>query len=259
MIRLRRARPGDPNRRPARPRASHDDVLPRARHTPPALLSRPSHAGDPGDRRGHRAAWPDPRNMGRDYSLAHDQSTLIKLISIVGRSGARNTTGGLAGMLPRPQATRDGPMALLHLTEEQIRTWTREQKDRWWFDNVFRGNMPQLTLRSAITGFLLGGLLSVTNLYVGAKTGWTLGVGLTSVILAFAIFRVFSRLGAPRHDDPREQLRAVDRDLRRLHDDAAHVRPRGLHVGDQQRAARGGRSSASRSCCRSSACWSPSR
>ena len=87
-------------------------------------------------------------------------------------------------------------MALLHLTEEQIRTWTREQKDRWWFDNVFRGNMPQLTLRSAITGFLLGGLLSVTNLYVGAKTGWTLGVGLTSVILAFAIYRVFSRLGA---------------------------------------------------------------
>ena len=40
--------------------------------------------------------------------------------------------------------------------------------------------MPQLTLRAAaITGFLLGGVLSATNLYVGAKTGWTLGVGLT--------------------------------------------------------------------------------
>ena len=87
-------------------------------------------------------------------------------------------------------------MALQHLTEEQIRTWTREQKDRWWLDNVFRGDMPQLTVRSAITGFLLGGLLSVTNLYVGAKTGWTLGVGLTSVILAFALYRIFSRLGA---------------------------------------------------------------
>ncbi len=56
--------------------------------------------------------------------------------------------------------------------------------------------MAQLTLRSAITGFLLGGLLSVTNLYVGAKTGWTLGVGLTSVILAFAIYRAFAQLGA---------------------------------------------------------------
>jgi uncharacterized oligopeptide transporter (OPT) family protein len=56
--------------------------------------------------------------------------------------------------------------------------------------------MPQLTLRSAVTGFVLGGLLSVTNLYVAAKTGWTLGVGLTSVILAFALYRAFSRLGA---------------------------------------------------------------
>ena len=87
-------------------------------------------------------------------------------------------------------------MALLHLTDEQIRTWTREQKDRWWFQNVFRGDMPQLTLRAAATGFLLGGVLSATNLYVAAKTGWTLGVGLTSVILAFAMFRILSRLGA---------------------------------------------------------------
>ena len=87
-------------------------------------------------------------------------------------------------------------MALLHLTDEQIRTWTREQKDRWWLDEVYRGDMPQLTLRSALTGFVLGGVLSATNLYVGARTGWTLGVGLTSVILAFAIYRAFSRLGA---------------------------------------------------------------
>jgi OPT family oligopeptide transporter len=87
-------------------------------------------------------------------------------------------------------------MALQHLTDEQIRTWTREQKDRWWLENVFRGDMPQLTLRSALTGFFLGGVLSITNLYVAAKTGWTLGVGLTSVILAFALYRVFSSLGA---------------------------------------------------------------
>jgi uncharacterized oligopeptide transporter (OPT) family protein len=83
-------------------------------------------------------------------------------------------------------------MAIPHLTDEQIRTWTREQKDRWWLANVFRGDMPQLTIRSALTGFLLGGILSATNLYVGAKTGITLGVGLTSVILAFAIFRALS-------------------------------------------------------------------
>jgi uncharacterized oligopeptide transporter (OPT) family protein len=87
-------------------------------------------------------------------------------------------------------------MALKSLTDEQIQTWTREQKDRWWLENVFRGDMAQLTLRSAITGFLLGGILSATNLYVGAKSGWSLGVGITSVILAFAAFRVLSRLGA---------------------------------------------------------------
>jgi putative OPT family oligopeptide transporter len=81
------------------------------------------------------------------------------------------------------------------LTDEQIRTWTLEQKDKWWLTTVFRGNMPQLTVRAAITGMLLGGLLSLTNLYVGAKTGWTLGVGITSVILAYGFFKVLDKLG----------------------------------------------------------------
>ncbi|MCS7089227.1 MAG: OPT family oligopeptide transporter [Verrucomicrobiota bacterium] len=89
-------------------------------------------------------------------------------------------------------------MAIPQLTPEQIRTWTLEQKDRWWLEHVWRGNMPQLTWRAAITGMMLGGLLSLTNLYVGAKTGWTLGVGITSVILAFAMFKVLARLGLSR-------------------------------------------------------------
>lgn len=86
-------------------------------------------------------------------------------------------------------------MPIQELREEQIRSWSLEQKDRWWLENVFRGDMPQLTVRAALTGMVLGGLLSLTNLYVGAKTGWTLGVGITSVILAFAAFRVLARLG----------------------------------------------------------------
>ena len=84
-------------------------------------------------------------------------------------------------------------MALPHLTDEEVRTWTREKKDRWWLENVFRGHMPQLTIRAALTGFFLGGILSATNLYIGAKTGWTLGVGVTSVILSFVMFRVLSK------------------------------------------------------------------
>ncbi|CAM3884686.1 OPT family oligopeptide transporter [Roseateles saccharophilus] len=86
-------------------------------------------------------------------------------------------------------------MALQHLNDEQIATWTRAQKDEWWFKNVFRGDMAQLTLRSGLTGFLLGGVLSATGLYIGAKTGLSLGVGLTSVILAFALFRALHSAG----------------------------------------------------------------
>ena len=86
-------------------------------------------------------------------------------------------------------------MAIKHLSEEQIRTWTLEQKDRWWLANVWKGDMPQLTLRSGLTGMLIGGVLSLTNLYVGAKTGWTLGVGITSVIMAFAAFKLLSAIG----------------------------------------------------------------
>ncbi len=84
-------------------------------------------------------------------------------------------------------------MAIKQLTEEQIRDWTLEQKDKWWLENVYRGNMPQLTVRSAITGALLGMILSLTNLYIGIRTGWTLGVGITSVIVSFAVFKMLSK------------------------------------------------------------------
>jgi putative OPT family oligopeptide transporter len=86
-------------------------------------------------------------------------------------------------------------MAIEQLTPEEVRTWSLEQKDRWWLEHVYRGDMPQLTLRSALTGVVLGGVLSLTNLYVGIRTGWTLGVGITSVILAFAAFKILSRVG----------------------------------------------------------------
>jgi uncharacterized oligopeptide transporter (OPT) family protein len=84
-------------------------------------------------------------------------------------------------------------MPLPQLSEEQVQTWTRAQKDRWWFDHVYRGDLPQLTWRSALAGFLLGAVLSATALYIGAKTGITIGVGLTSVILAFGVFKAVSR------------------------------------------------------------------
>ncbi|MBI4060104.1 MAG: OPT/YSL family transporter [Elusimicrobia bacterium] len=85
-------------------------------------------------------------------------------------------------------------MAIEELTKEQILSMTAAEKDRWWLKNVYKGDMPQLNLRSAATGMLLGGVLCLTNLYVGIRTGWTLGVGITSVILSFAMFKVLSKL-----------------------------------------------------------------
>lgn len=86
-------------------------------------------------------------------------------------------------------------MALQQLSDEQISSWTRSQKDAWWQNNIYRGDMAQLTLRATITGFLLGGVLSATALYIAGKTGITIGVGLTSVILAFAAFKLMHRAG----------------------------------------------------------------
>jgi uncharacterized oligopeptide transporter (OPT) family protein len=89
-------------------------------------------------------------------------------------------------------------MALQQLTDEQIKTWTRAQKDEWWLKNVYRGDMAQLTVRSGITGFLLGGILAATALYILAKTGIGIGVNLTSVLLSFAMFRSMAKAGIAR-------------------------------------------------------------
>jgi len=89
-------------------------------------------------------------------------------------------------------------MALQQLTDEQTRTWTRAQKDEWWLKNIYRGDMAQLTMRSAVSGFVLGGVLAATALYIGGKTGISIGVGLTSVILAFALFRILAQMGLSR-------------------------------------------------------------
>jgi uncharacterized oligopeptide transporter (OPT) family protein len=86
-------------------------------------------------------------------------------------------------------------MALIQLNEEQIRSWSRAEKDAWWLRHVFRGDMPQLTLRSGLAGFVLGSVLSATALYISARTGIGIGVGLTSVLLAFALFRAMHQAG----------------------------------------------------------------
>jgi putative OPT family oligopeptide transporter len=59
-----------------------------------------------------------------------------------------------------------------------------------WYRTTYAGDsMPQLTVRAILMGSVLGGFMALSNLYVGLKTGWGLGVAITSCILSFAIYR----------------------------------------------------------------------
>jgi len=70
--------------------------------------------------------------------------------------------------------------------------------ERKWFREVYQGDTaPQFTLRSFLMGSLLGGFMSLSNLYVGLKTGWGLGVAITACILSFALGSTLSKI-APR-------------------------------------------------------------
>lgn len=67
--------------------------------------------------------------------------------------------------------------------------------EREWYEKVYQGdNSKQLTFRAVFTGMLLGGIMSLSNLYVGLKTGWGIGVAITSCILAFSIFKALQKL-----------------------------------------------------------------
>ena len=65
-----------------------------------------------------------------------------------------------------------------------------EDIERQWYEQVYckRGDrMPQLTWRAVLMGSVLGGFLSLTNLYIGLKAGWSFGVAITACILSYAI------------------------------------------------------------------------
>ena len=79
--------------------------------------------------------------------------------------------------------------------DETGRPRTADEIERNWFENVYQGDkQKQLTLRAAITGMLLGAIMCVSNVYVGLKIGWSLGVAITSCILAWVIFSTLTRM-----------------------------------------------------------------
>ncbi len=73
-----------------------------------------------------------------------------------------------------------------------------EDPELRWRREVYAGDVPQLTVRAVIAGMAIGGVLCLSNLYVTLKTGWSLGVTLTSCIVAFGVFRALSGLGLSR-------------------------------------------------------------
>ena len=77
-------------------------------------------------------------------------------------------------------------------------TGTPEEIERQWYEQVYRGrgdSMRQLTWRAVIMGSVLGGVLSLTNLYIGLKAGWGFGVAITACILSYAIWTTLHRIG----------------------------------------------------------------
>src|SRR5207247_954754 len=73
---------------------------------------------------------------------------------------------------------------------------TPEEIERQWYERVYRGrgdSMRQLTWRAVLMGSALGGVLSLTNLYIGLKAGWGFGVAITASILSYAIWTTLHR------------------------------------------------------------------
>jgi OPT family oligopeptide transporter len=69
------------------------------------------------------------------------------------------------------------------------------EHDRYWLKYIYQGDrQKQLTVRALLTGCLIGGVMSISNLYVGLKIGWGLGVAITAAVLAFAFFTAVEKL-----------------------------------------------------------------
>ena len=76
-----------------------------------------------------------------------------------------------------------------------------EERDREWLENVYRGDKEKdLTPRAVLAGMVFGGLMSLSNLYVGLKSGWGLGVDIAAVIVIFAVFKALRGIGLVKQE-----------------------------------------------------------
>jgi uncharacterized oligopeptide transporter (OPT) family protein len=74
-----------------------------------------------------------------------------------------------------------------------------EMSEEEWYEKAYRGDdVPQLTWRALLMGSVLGFFLAFTNLYIGLKTGWHLGVAITACILSYSVWNGFLKVGIAR-------------------------------------------------------------
>ena len=74
---------------------------------------------------------------------------------------------------------------------------TQAQIERQWYEEVYRGRgdvMPQLTWRAIWMGTAIGSVLSLTNLYIGLKAGWGIGVTITACIVSYGLWSTLLKL-----------------------------------------------------------------
>ncbi|MBX3192174.1 MAG: OPT/YSL family transporter [Labilithrix sp.] len=79
----------------------------------------------------------------------------------------------------------------LEIPPEEVATFDEAE----WYARAYRHDAPQLTVRAIAMGSILGFFLAFTNVYIGLKTGWFLGVNLTACILTFAIWSSLQSAG----------------------------------------------------------------
>jgi uncharacterized oligopeptide transporter (OPT) family protein len=76
-----------------------------------------------------------------------------------------------------------------------------EERDQEWLTHVYRGDKEKdLTVRAVMAGMIFGGLMALSNLYVGLKSGWGLGVDIAAVIVIFAVFKGLRGIGLVKRE-----------------------------------------------------------
>ncbi len=94
-----------------------------------------------------------------------------------------------ASATPDPYADYELPVAGFQGSPDEV--------EQQWYEQCYVGRgdtVRQLTWRAVIMGSLLGGVLSLTNLYIGLKAGWAFGVAITACILSYSIWTTLYKM-----------------------------------------------------------------